>query len=139
MVRNYRPKRGPDWRLDRAVTAARLHREGWSVRQIARRLEVSDSTVRADLRDSTPGSTPPAARLQRHRGWETAAEMLRASGHPEHQQSQLMPYWMIAERLGIREEAIRRYFTRQRSRTARADEAARLRSAGLPLRQIARD
>lgn len=137
-MRNYERKHAPGWRAGRAADAVRLHGEGWSARQIARRLDVSDSTTRRDLRDSGAAAAEPhVTQLRQRRGWHAEAEMLRASGHPDHRTSQRMPYTMIAERLGVDEAAVRRHFAREARREARAAEARRLRAAGLSLRQIA--
>jgi len=124
-------------RRDRADTAARLHAAGWSARQIARHLRVSDSTVRADLATAPAPLRPSALQRPWEGDWRPGAVRLRASGHPDHRNSQPMPYWMIAERLSVPERDVRRHFARLRARESRADRAAWLRTAGRSFRQIA--
>ena len=143
-------------RVGRAERAARLRSTGWSLRQIARKLGVADSTVRADLRAAAapfaangtrrvlplpvaaaaPLRPPPPPRPWSG-DWRPEATRLRAAGHPDHQRSQLMPFWMIAERLAVDEGDVRRHFARLRKRESRADRAVWLRTAGQSLRQIA--
>ena len=124
-------------RLDRADIAARLHAAGWPKRQIARFLHVSDSTVRSDLRTAAAPLRPSGLQRPWVGDWRPEAVRLRASGHPDHRNSQLMPIWMISKRLGVSEPDIRRHFARLRKRESRADRAAWLRTAGQSLRQIA--
>jgi DNA-binding CsgD family transcriptional regulator len=129
--------RSTDRRRDRADSAARLRAAGWSFRQIARRLGVSDSTVRMDLRTAPAPLRPSPLPRPFGRDWRPEAERLRAAGHPDHRRSQAMPFWMIAERLAIAERDVRRYFAQLRRRDTRAANAASLRSGGLSLRAIA--
>jgi predicted transcriptional regulator len=124
-------------RHERAESAARLRAAGWSLRQIARHLGVSDSTVRADLRTAPVPLQPSVLRRPWEGDWRPEARRLRARGHPDHRNSQLMPFWMIAEKLGVAERDVRRYFARSRSRESRADRAVWLRIAGQSLREIA--
>ena len=124
-------------RHDRAVQAARLRAAGWSLRQIARKLGVADSTVRADLRAAAAPLRPSPSPRPWSGDWRPEADRLRAAGHPDHQRSQLTPFWMIAERLAVDEGDVRRHFARLRKRESRADRAAWLRTAGQSLRQIA--
>jgi DNA-binding CsgD family transcriptional regulator len=124
-------------RRSRAERAARYRAAGWSLRQIARRIGVSEWTVRADLRDapaplrSSPLPPPFAG------DWRAAAERLRAAGHPDHRNSQLMPYHLIASSLSVDERDIRAHFTRLRKRDQRAGNAAALSAGGWSLRQVA--
>jgi transposase len=106
-------------RRERADAAASLRAAGWSLRQIARHLHVS--ALRRPWEDD----------------WRPEAQRLRAAGHPDHRNSQLMPFWMIAERLSVSEREVRRHFARLRARESRAKRAAWLRTAGHSLRQIA--
>jgi DNA-directed RNA polymerase specialized sigma24 family protein len=124
-------------RRDRADRAAELHAAGWSARQIARKLGVSDSTVRADLRTAPAPLRPYPLPRPFDGDWRPEALRLRAAGHPDHRRSQLMPCWMVAERLGIAERDVRRFFTRLRKLETRAANAAQLRAGGMSLRQIA--
>jgi transposase len=129
--------RAADRRRDRADSAARLHAAGWSFRQIARRLGVSDSTVRADLRTAPVPLRPSPVPRPWTGDWRPEAVRLRAAGHPDHRRSQPMPFHMIAGRLAVDEREVRRYFNRLRRRDTRAANAASLRSGGLSLRAIA--
>ena len=124
-------------RLARADTAAQLHAAGWSKRQIARFLHVSDSTIRSDLHTAAAPLHPSHRPRPWVGDWRPEAVRLRASGHPDHRSSQAMPVWMISERLGVSERDVRRYFARLRKREARADRAVWLRTGGQSLRQIA--
>ena len=125
-------------RRERADRAARLRAAGWSLRQIARSLGVADSTVRADLR-AAPVPLRPAATPRPWQGtaWWPEAVRLRAEGHPDHQGSQPMPFRMIAERLAVDEQDVRRHFARLAKRDKRARQAAVLRACGLSLRAAA--
>lgn len=105
---------------------------------IARRLEVSEGTIRTDLRNAPAPLRPSPVPRPWAGDWRPEAERLRASGHPDHRTSAPMPHWMIAERLSVSEQDIRRHFARRRRRDARAAEAGRLRGDGLSNRAIAR-
>lgn len=129
--------RATDRRRDRADSAARLRAAGWSFRQIARRLGVSDSTVRADLAIAPVPLRPSALPRPWTGDWRPEAVRLRAAGHPDHRGSQPMPFWLIASRLAVDERDVRRYFSQLRQRDERAAKAAALRSGGLSLRAIA--
>lgn len=124
-------------RAERAERAARYRAAGWSLRQTARKLGVSEATVRADLRSaprplhSWPLPPPFAG------DWRAEAERLRVSGHPDHRNSQLMPYHLIASNLSVDEQDVRAHFTRLRKRDQRARNAAALSAGGWSLRQIA--
>jgi DNA-binding CsgD family transcriptional regulator len=121
----------------RAERAAQYRAAGWSLRQIARRIGVSEATVRADLRDAPAPlrswPLPPPFTGD----WRPEAERLRASGHPDHRGSQLMPYHLIASNLSVDEQDVRAHFTRLRKRDQRARNAADLSAGGWSLRQIA--
>jgi lambda repressor-like predicted transcriptional regulator len=124
-------------RRERADRAARLRAAGWSLRQIARSLGVADSTIRADLRAApVPLRRSPVPRPWSG-DWRPEAVRLRVAGHPDHQGSQPMPFRMIAERLAVAEEDVRRHFARLAKRDKRARQAATLRACGLSLRAVA--
>jgi lambda repressor-like predicted transcriptional regulator len=128
----------PAARRDRADRAARLRAAGWSLRQIARSVGVADSTVRADLRAApVPLRPSPVPRPWSGTVWWPEAVRLRASGHPDHQGSQAMPFHMIAERLAVAEEDVRRHFARLGKRDKRGRQSAALRACGLSLRAVA--
>jgi DNA-binding CsgD family transcriptional regulator len=127
----------PAQRRDRAESAARLRAAGWSLRQIARHLRVADSTVRADLRTAPVPLQPSVLRRPWEGDWRAEARRLRDRGHPDHRNSQAMPFWMITQELGIAERDVRRYFARIRKQEIRAANAAQLRAGGMSLRQIA--
>jgi DNA-binding CsgD family transcriptional regulator len=129
--------RAADRRRYHADTAARLRAAGWSLRQIARYLGVSPSTVRADLSTAPVPLQPDPRPRPFDRDWRPDAERLRAAGHPDHRNSQPMPFYMIASRLAVDERDVRRYFARLRRLDTRAANAASLRAGGLSLRAIA--
>jgi hypothetical protein len=124
-------------RRDRAQRAARYRAAGWSLRQIARRIKVSEATVRADLRAAPPPLHPWPQPAPFSGDWRAEAERLRASGHPDHKNSQAMPHWMIADRLAVDEADVRAHFARLRRRDQRASNVASLSAGGLSLRQVA--